>query len=218
MSDKRIFVAHDTLAAVGEGQWTNQKGNKLGYEVVMDFYTQMAIEGRCFQVRAGTITTPAVGDIVITDTAADMSADCLTGVTIIPVFLNVSLNLAANTLVEVAGKSVTGNSTVGAAFVPLPLKSDGPAATSTARVAETGAAAVGVTVPAEAATTTIRHFSWGSPIGAGAWDTWYDWEPVAPPILTGPRCFYFQIAAGATAGPSYYASFDYIELPSINLA
>lgn len=218
MADNRLYVAHDTVAAAGEGQWVEQKGNKMGFQIVVDFYTQMAIEGRAFQVRAGTVTTPAVGDIVITDTAADMCIDAALGTTIIPVYGNVSLNLAANALVEVAGKSVGVASTVGAAFVPLPLLAGGVAAVSTARVAETGAAATGVTVTGELDTTTLRHFSWSQPIAAGAWNTWYDWTPKAPPILNGVRCFYFQIAAGATAGPSYYAHFDYIELPTTKVS
>jgi len=217
MSDQRIFVAHDTVAASGEGAWVPKKGNKLGFEVIVDFYTQMAIEGRAFQVRAGTISVPAVGDIVITDTAADMCVDAALGTTIIPVYCNISYNLAAGTLFEAAGKSVATASTVGAAFVPLNLKSDGPAAVSTARVAETGSAAVGVTVTTEAATTTLRHFSFSQPIAAGAWDTWYDWTPKSPPVLNGVRCFYVQIA-GAGTGPSYYAHFDYIELPTVNVS
>ena len=217
MSDQRIFVAHDTIAAHGEGAWAPKKGNKLGFEVIVDFYTQMAIEGRAFQVRAGTISVPAVGDIVITDTAADMCVDAALGTTIIPVYCNISYNLAAGTLFEAAGKSVATASTVGAAFVPLNLKSDGPAAVSTARVAETGSAAVGVTVTTEAATTTLRHFSFSQPIAAGAWDTWYDWTPKSPPVLNGVRCFYVQIA-GAGTGPSYYAHFDYIELPTVNVS
>jgi len=78
-------------------------------------------------------------------------------------------------------------------------------------------AAGGVTVTAELATTTLRHFSWSQPIAAGAWPTWYDWEPKMPPVLNGPRCFYLQIA-GDTTGPSYYAHFDYIELATDNVS
>src|SRR3990172_12378016 len=106
MTDQRIYVAHDSLEAAGENTWMAQKANKLGFEIVVDFYTQMAIEGRVFQVRAGTISVPAVGDIVITDTAADMCVDAALGTTIIPVYFNISYNLAAGTLFEAAGKSV----------------------------------------------------------------------------------------------------------------
>lgn len=209
MSDNRIYVAHDTIEGAGEGSFMAQKGNKMGFAVVVDFYTQMAIEGRIFQVRAGTISVPVVGDVLITDTKAEMCADAALGTTIIPVSTNVSFNLAAATLFESAGKSVATASTAGTAFVPLPLYAGGAAASSTARVGAAG----GVTVTAELATTTLRHWSWGQPIAAGAWSTWYDWEPRTPPVLVGPRCYYVQIA-GDTTGPSYFSSFDYIELPS----
>jgi len=195
-----------------------KKGNKLGFAIQQDFYTQMAIEGRAYQVKAGEISAPAVGDIKITDTAAEMCVDIASGTTVIPVYANVSINLAVNLLTEVAGKSVGALATVGAAFVPLPLLMGGPSAVATARVAETGSAATGVTVAAEVSTTTLRHFSFDQPIQAGAWDTTYDWEPKAPPVLSGVSCFYIQVAANLTAGPSYYAHFDFIELPTANIS
>lgn len=217
MTSQRVYVAQDTLGAAGENTWSAIKGSKMGFEIAVDFYTQMAMEGRVFQVRAGTISVPAVGDADITDTAAEMCADAQKGLTIMPVYCNISYNLAAATLFESAGKSVATLSTVGAAFIPLNLKSDGVAAGTTARVAETGSAAVGVTVTAETAATTLRHFSTSHPIAAGAYTTTYDWEPPSPPVLVGPRCFYIQIAADTT-GPSYYAHFDYIELKTANVS
>lgn len=218
MVDQRIYVAQDTVPAASENTWVPKEGNKMGYEIQQDFYTQMAIEGRVFQVKAGTISVPGVGDIKITDTAAEMCVDVTSGTTVIPVFANVSLNLAVNVKTEVAGKSVGVVATVGAAFVPLPLLMGGSAAVSTARVAETGSAATGVTVEAELATTTLRHFSFDQPIQAGAWDATHDWEPKAPPVLSGASCFYIQVAADATAGPSYFAHFDFIELPTANIS
>jgi hypothetical protein len=123
MTDQRVYVAQDTLDAAGENTWMAQKANKLGFQVQMDFYTQMAIEGRVYQVRAGTISVPLVGDADITDTKAELCADAPLGTTIIPVFCNISYNLAAATLFEAAGKSVATASSGGAAFVPLNLKS-----------------------------------------------------------------------------------------------
>lgn len=209
MADQRIYVAQDRTDAAGEGTWMAQKGNKMGFPIVIDFYTQMAIEGRVYQVKAGTITAPLAGDVVVTDTKAEMCADALSGTTIIPVNTNFSLNAAVGTLQENAGKSVGAVSASGTAFVPLPLLQGGSAAISTARVAAAG----GVTVTAEAATTTRRHWSWSQPIAAGAYTTTYDWKPRTPPILVGPACYYVQMAATGT-GPSYYAAFDYIELPT----
>jgi len=179
-------------------------------QVVTNFYQAMILDGRGFQITAGTISEPVVGDVVITDTKAEMAIDAASGTTIMPIAVNISYNLAAATLYEAAGKSVATVSSAGTAFTPLPLKSDSADAVSSARVAAAG----GVTVTAELATTTLRHFSWSQPIAAGAWPTWYDWQPQYAPVLVGARSFYVQIAAAAT-GPSYYANVDYIEVPTL---
>ena len=179
-------------------------------QVVTDFLQAMVLDGRGYHVRAGTLSVPLVGDVLITDTAAEIAIDAASGTTILPMSTNISFNLAAATLFETAGKSVATVSSAGTAFVPLPLKSGGSASVTTARVAAAG----GVTVTAELATTTLRHFSWGHPIAAGAWPTIYDWQPRFAPVLVGPRCFYIQIA-GDTTGPSYYASVDYLEVPTL---
>ena len=209
MADQRIYVAQDRLDAAGENTWMAQKGTKMGYPIVIDFYTQMALEGRVFQVKAGTVTVPLVGDQPLQDGKAELCADAVKGTTIIPVNTNFSLNLGTGTLHENAGKSVGVVSSAGDAFVPLPLLQGGPAAGSTARVDPTG----GVSVTAETSTTTRRHWSWSQPIAAGAYTTTYDWKPRTPPILVGPACYYVQLTA-TTTGPSYYAAFDYIELPT----
>ena len=213
MAEMRLAIAHDSLGSAGEGTHADWKGNKLGYGIVMDFFAQMAIEGRVYQVKAGTISVTETSDVPLADTAAEMCADCVLGTTIIPVYANYSASVQAGTVNEVAGKSVATVSSSGSAFVPLNLKSDGPPAASTARVDDEG----GVTVTAELATTTPRHFSYSQPIVAGAYTTTYDWEPRTPPVLVGPRCFYIQVGATGVAA-EYFAHFDYIELPTANIS
>ena len=204
-------VQQNSLSAFGESTLSPGIASRLGLEVVLDFYTWAALMGRAYQVRAGTITTPLVGDVVVTDTAAEMCADAATGTPIIPVNLNIGLRLLTGTLHEYAAKSVATVSSAGTAFVPLPLRSNGAAAVATARVQAAGA----VTVTAELATTTLRHWNFSNPAAGatGALPTaGYDlqWNPRMPPVLVGPRCFYVQIAATGT-GPSYYANFDFLE-------
>ena len=207
MSDQRIYVAQDTIEAAGEGTWMASKGSKMGFQVVMDFYTQMAIEGRCFHVRAGTITTPLTGDIAVTDTAAEMCVDAQTGYTVIPTRLNISVeSINGGTLPEAYAKSVAAISTAGTAFIPLPILTGGAAASTTARVTAAG----GVTVTAELATTTRQHFA--NTITAQA-DRILANETLRGIVLPGPACFYVQVA-GTTAGPTYFGNLDYIELPT----
>ena len=182
----------------------------MGELVVTDFLQAAVMDGRGYNVRAGTISVPLVGDVVITDTKAEMAVDAAVGSTLMPCAVNISYNLAAGTLFEAAGKSVATVSSAGDAFIPLPLFSGGSDSVSSARVDAEG----GVTVTAEVNTTTLQHFSWSQPIAAGAYSTTYDWQPRYAPVLNGARCFYVQIA-GTGTGPSYFANADYLEFPTL---
>ena len=203
------FVAQDSISAASENTWVGLKVSKRGEIVTVNWWTQMAMEKRVYNVRAGTITTPIVGDLLLTDAAAEMCADAQTGFTIIPSYMNIAVRLGTGLLHEYCAKSVAAISTAGTAFVPLPAYIGGPAAATTARAATAG----GCSVTAELATTTRRHWSYSNPVAVAAGHdiTTHEWTPTAAAPLFGPACFYVQIAASGT-GPSYYASFDYVEL------
>ena len=203
-------VIRGLAAGFGNGGSPSARLTTMADQVVVNFYQAMVLDGRGFTIRNGTISVPEVGDIVITDTDAEMCIDAAAGSTLMPMYCGITYGLAAATLFEAAGKSVGTASNSGTAFVPLPLKTDGSAAVTTARVQSAGA----VQVAAELATTTRRHFQWSQPIAAGAWPTWYEWQPMAAPVLVGVQCFYVQIGADTT-GPSYFASLDYLEMPTL---
>lgn len=209
-----FVAAQSSLQRYAEGSRAPGLVGRLGLQVVQDFYLFMALAGKGFQVRAGTITAPLVGDVLITDTAAEMCVDAASGLTIIPVSLDLAIRLGTGTLHEYAVKSVGAASSAGTAFVPLPLLMGGDAASATARVQAAGA----VTVAAEAVTTTRRHWSHSNPVAVGAGHDAppLKWEPRTPPIIRGVGCLYVQIAA-TTTGPSYYAALDFIEAPTVNL-
>ncbi len=176
----------------------------------MDFYTKAMLAGCGFQVRAGTITTPLVGDVVLTDTAAEFCVDPGASLVLLPVSQIISIRLSTGTLHEYATKSVATASSAGTAFVLLPLLIGGRGPGSTARVSAAG----GVTVTAELATTTRRHWSWSNPAagftGALPGDQHQEWAPRTPPPIPVGNCLYTQIAATGT-GPSYYANLDVLE-------
>ena len=180
-----------------------------GSLVVMDFFAKAILDGKGYQVRAGTITTPLTGDVLITDTAAEMCSDATAGHVMIPIFLQADIEALGGTLPQVTAKSVATVSSAGTAFVPLPLKSGGAAAVTTARVSAAG----GVTVTAELATTTLRHYA---KTMAVAGDVQAVWEPLRPPVLNGARCFYVQVGS-VTTGSTYFAHFDYLEFTSAQL-
>lgn len=181
-----------------------------GIQAMMDFWVYHSLAGNMFQCKAGTITTPLVGDAPLTDTRAEMVVDALIGGTVLIASTNISFRLAAGTLFESAGKSVAGPSTAGTAFVALPLKfvTGARAATATCRVQ-----AHACTVVTEAATTTRRHWAWSQPIAAGAWPTWYDYLPRVAPAISNVAHYYVQIA-GTGTGPSYYSTIDFLDDPA----
>lgn len=191
----------------GNGASPGAAMTTLGHQVVANFYQALILDGRGYQVRAGTVTTPITADVLITDTAAEMCADAASGTTLIPFFLQVDIEALAGTLPQVAAKSVATVSSAGTAFVPLPLKSNGSAAVSTARAQGAGA----VTVTAELATTTAVHYIRTMAV---AGDVQALWEPQAAPILVGARCFYVQVGS-VTTGSTYFANFNYIEVPTL---
>ena len=206
-----LFSVYRGLAAgFGHNAAPPVRLTTMAEQVMASSYLAWILDGRGYQVRAGTITTPLTGDVEITDTAAEMCADAATGTTIIPVYLNATVeSLNGGTLPNIAAKSVATVSSAGTAFVPLPLFSGGSAAVSTARVQAAGA----VTVTAELATTTLRHFE--KQVATAALEPLADHSFAShPPILVGPRCFYVQIA-GVTAGPTYFAAFEYVEMPTL---
>ena len=203
-------VTQDTIPAAGEGTAIQLVASKRGELYILDFYTKMVMEQRAYQVRAGTITTHLTGDVEITDTAAEMTADAALGTTIMPVYANFHIEALGGTVPIIAIKSVGAVSTAGTDFVPLPLYMGGGASSASARVQAAGAC----TVAAEVATTTRRHFS-ATLVSVDA--PIVEWEPRMPPVLVGPASCYVQIAA-TTTGPNYYASLDFIELPTVNVS
>ena len=207
----RAIVNADSLRSLSDGVTEKIGMSPRGELLVVDFYTRLALEGRIFEVRLGTITTPLTGDVNITDAAAEASTDAATGMTIIPLYLNVDLeSFAGGTLPECTAKGVAAVSTSGGVFVALPRMTGGNAATQVSRVAAAG----GVAVPAELATTTNRYF--GNRVTAQADRILADHAFLPPPVLKGPACFYVQIAA-TTAGSVYFANYDYAEIPTTSL-
>lgn len=213
------------VGTLGQGLTPNASApgviDPSGALVVMDFFTKASLDGRGYQVRAGTITTPLIGDVVITDTAAEYCVDPAAGFTWLPAYNNITIRLSTGTLHEYAIKSVAGASSAGTAFVLLSTSM--PAITASGATARVQAAG-SVTVTAELATTTRRHWEWSNPAagftGALPGDWHQEWNPrLLPRISTtaaSASCIYVQIAATGT-GPSYYAHMDGFLFPTAAL-
>ena len=214
-----LFSVYRGLAAgFGHGAAPPARQTTMAELVVADSYLAWLLDGRGYQVRAGTIATGIAAQDVIGDTVAEMCADAASGTTVVPVHFGIGIRgIATATTVQIAVKAVGAVSSAGTAFVPLSLKQDGAAAVSTARVA-----AGAVTVTAELATTTRRLFEYEnvntqtptSALGTMETATMAAQTAQLRYIGVGPACVYVQVAA-TTAFPLYFATLDYFELPTL---
>ena len=212
----QLRVGQDVIQAGSENDPIFWKGNKRGEACVIDFFTEMALEGRGYQIRAGVLTTPIAGDIVLTTTAAEMAVEALEGMAIMCVYLNIAIATGGGTLHEYILGSGDGSISGGTTFVPLPLLVETSAVASGA-VAQTGSAG-GVTVIADAATTRA-HWHSANPVavGAGHAITTHVFEPRTPPVVANVAHFWVGIAATGS-GPTYFASLDWIQMPWANIS
>jgi len=209
----RSLVQQETPRTIGDGTYAYPKLNRRGELCVVDFYTQMAMEKRGFEVRAGALSATETGAASIATTAAEMCVDAVAGLTLIPVFFNVAVVTGAGTVQFFNLKVISTVSSAGTVRTPLPLWTDSTvAALSTGRMDDTG----GVTVTADSATTTNCLFMWGGAEALGAYQLSRQWKPLLPAICAGAACIYAQIGA-TTSGPEYHATLQYIELPTATI-
>ncbi len=217
-TDMEVKVGQASPLTYSEGTPVELKGNRRGEVCIVDFFTEMALEGRCYHVRAGTLTTGLTGDVAISDAVAEMAVDSASGVTFLPFEVMITWDTLGNDALECAAKSVGGSSSGGTDFVPLPFLAGGIAARCTANVDPAG----GVTVPTETITTTRQHFHYSQEFvsdddaEAEPWNP-VVWRPRLTPVCKGAACFYVQIAAATTTAPNYFAHIDFAELLTVNV-
>jgi hypothetical protein len=229
MTQTYAYVNDASLQGAAEGSAVALQATKRGELRVQDFITHMLINGRGYHIRAGTVATGVAMDSTLTDTDAEMCVDAAAGTTIIPINFAIAFDeIATATTVRVAVKAVGTASNAGTAFVPIPLLQGGSNCTATARVQNNGA----VQVPAEVfdqtspltacrrlfqfnavytqtpATDLGSHAGPPATIAAAVADLNY--------VGKGVACVYVQ-AAATTAFPLYFASLDFLEIPTANL-
>jgi len=211
-AELQVKVNQDAPRAGGEGAYLDIKGSKRGEMCIIDFYTAMYLEQRAYSVRIGSVSAPVTSDTAITTLEADMCADVVAGLTLIPTYFNIAIQAATGTENEVGFKSNAAVSTAGTVFVPIPLYIGGVAALSTARAQATG----NCTVADDAVATTREICAWANGIAAGAYTTTYTYKPRLPHIVNGAGGVYVQVGA-TTTGMDYFAAFEYIEIRTANI-
>ena len=209
-----VLVNQDSPRSESDGNFTRLKGTKRGEACVVDFYVEMALEQRGFQVRDGVLSAPITSDIPLVDELAEMATNPGTGITILPCELVIATGLAPGTLHEYAAKSRPLTVAVtGTAFTALPMYLGGVAAQSQSFVSGAGGVDVGA---GEDVTLDRMHWHFAHPLAMGAWDTPAPWLPIAPPVIAGDSIFYVQIGATGTA-TSHFTHYNFIELRTANI-
>ncbi len=214
MTDLRIYTKSQSVRRATDDTWVALRGVRDGAMINQPWNQAMIIDGKGYQVKAGNLTSPLTGDIAISDATCEMAVNAASGMTVIPMSVNVSLeSFAGGGEPEMACKSAPALSgaSAGTVFLPLPLRMGGRAARGQAFVDAAG----GVTAPAETVLNTRVHYA--SVVAAVGNFHLAHVEFRVAPICVGTASFYVQVAAD-TAGPVYFAQFDYLELPTNHLA
>ena len=203
------FQVRTAPAGLSNGSETRMSLHPIGAGVIIDVLTYSLLDGHGFQVRLGALTTPVTGDVEVTTTAAEMSADSIAGLVLIPIRFTFDLEALGGTLPQASVKMTATASTAGTAFTPLPLLTGGRAAASSARAAAAG----GVTVVDDATTTTrLLYASHQAAMG----NLEVDIDLYGRGVVNGAGNVYVAVGSVST-GSTYFTRLDYLEFTASQL-
>ena len=77
--DDVFLVRHQSIPGLSEGGADRAIMNKLGAQIVVDFYTQLLLSGYCFHMQTGTEDAPITTNGPLDDTKPVIVADCTSG-------------------------------------------------------------------------------------------------------------------------------------------
>lgn len=143
--DDIFLVRHNSVPAIADGTPERAVINRLGFQVVTDFFTQLVLSGMAYHMQIGTMTTPVNSTDAIDDQLVWMLADNNAGYAMIPLLLELNIEFAdtavnAEALLE-WDKAKKRYSSGGTAFTPANMRGDDPASFN-------GAAYVGTDITA----------------------------------------------------------------------
>lgn len=132
MSREDAFqVRHSSLPAIAEAAGERAIVNRLGAQIVVDFWTQLALSGLTFHVQAGTENTPVNATNAVDDALAFMLVDNNAGYCLIPMLYEATPSVISTaTLVKAMleiDKAKIRYSSAGTVFVPANLNAQSSA-------------------------------------------------------------------------------------------
>ena len=135
--DDPFLVRHNTIPAVAESTAVRAIINRMGIQIVTDFFTQLTLSGFAYHMQAGTEDAGDGMTSTIDDVLVAMVADNSAGNAMIPLLYETTPGVVADTadlamaMLEVDKDKIRwANDASGTAFVPANLRSDDPNAAS----------------------------------------------------------------------------------------
>lgn len=124
------IVRQNSYGDYSEGQERPARINRRGELVVVDFWTQMILDGRTFQMQIGTEDAPVASTATIDDQLVWMVADNPAGYTMIPSYLLIAVQdwttgTDVNAMIEI-DRAQARYSSGGTAYVPENMRTDRP--------------------------------------------------------------------------------------------
>lgn len=216
-------VFQDALRALSDGNTPPFPQLRMGVPVNASKWDLLALQGRMFNVKEGTIGTAltfsAADNACIVLTAPSFRFTVPTGYTVFPRRLNLALIPGATTvdneiaLIYTAADSYTSG---GTAVTPLNWRTDNPRSTSVTNVYHCSGSAI-----TEAALTSVRVLHQEIYSVAAAFATSYNlninrtvqWDEFVP--IVGPASVILYVSA-KTAAVTGYFSFDWAEVATVS--
>lgn len=218
--DDVFLVRHNSIPAVGESNPERAVLNRMGFQVVVDFFTQMILSGYAYHMQLGTEDAPINSTTSIDDQLVWAVIDNNAGYAMLPfgaqvLIANWTTATLVNTMLEV-DKDLKRYSSGGTAYVLANLRGDDPNSFN-------GAAYVGtdVTVAAKSAVPnsvelfrgTVVEDAQATPAAADATIAFQYSARVNPTIVTVDASSILLHHGAATADVSSYGSLQVIQFP-----
>ena len=129
MSRDDVFrVRHNSIPAISDANAEQGILNRMGMQIVVDFFTQLCLSGFCYHMQIGTEDAPVASTTSIDDTLAWMVADNPAGSAMMPLLYEVNIGAfttgtIAMSMLE-ADKDKVRYSSGGTAYAPANMRGD----------------------------------------------------------------------------------------------
>ena len=223
MSRDDIFLTrHSSIPAISEAVAERAIINRMGMQIVCDFYTQLCLSGLTYHMQAGTEDAGVALTGALDDTLAFILADNPAGYAMIPLLYEVNPGVLAGVTILQAmleiDKAKARYSSGGTAYVPANLNNDGDAAAASgvfyvcaADIVALAKSAVPLSV--ELARKTFTEDALADTIGyPGAWDPCVFSARSRPLALINGVGSIVAQAGGPTADATGYGVLQFAQL------